>query len=290
MQSLFQTRAGEEARLQLYVDDPIIALRGAEARRRRLASKFVAVFLVLGFPLAFSKAQRGQCVVWIGVTFEVRKWEIECRIPYGKLQELEEMILGLLKSNVAPVKAVRSLGGNATNISTIIYVWRPFLRQIWTAIAAFEAGETGSAPRQCLWTKQILVALHWLLAFIRGQQGVVCRIFNFNCCYGLTAPVKITCDASVWGIGGWISFGDTPIGFFHDIISPDDAVVLGHERGEKEGQQAFEGLALLVAVRLWAPLWKSKRVHFTLRSDNVGALTIFSALKTSSEPMNLIAR
>ena len=66
--------------------------------------------------------------------------------------------------------------------------------------------------------------------------------------------------------------------------------MLRHERGEKEGQQAFEGLALFVAVRLRAPLWKAKRVHFSLRSDNIGALTMFAALKGSSEPMNLVAR
>ena len=45
-----------------------------------------------------------------------------------------------------------------------------------------------------------------------------------------------------------------------------------------------------MAVRLWAPLWKRQRVRLFLRSDNIGALTVFSALKSAGVAGNLIAR
>ena len=97
--------------------------------------------------------------------------------------------------------------------------------------------------------------------------------------------MEITTDASVWGIGGWISVGGKPTAYFSDFITHDDELVLGHKRGEHEGQQGFQALALLVAVRLWAPLWRTKRVCLALRNDNVGALTIFSSLKGKSVPI-----
>ena len=50
-------------------------------------------------------------------------------------------------------------------------------------------------------------------------------------------------------------------------------------RGTHEAQQAFEGLALLVALRAWAILWKRQRLCLHIRSDNIGALTLFAALK-----------
>ena len=66
--------------------------------------------------------------------------------------------------------------------------------------------------------------------------------------------------------------------------------MLGHKSGENEGQQGFEAMALLLAVRVWAPLWHSSRVTLSLRNDNVGALSVFSSLKGKSVPMNAVAR
>ena len=47
---------------------------------------------------------------------------------------------------------------------------------------------------------------------------------------------------------------------------------------------------MLVAVGLWSPLWRSRRVWLTLRSDNIGALSIFSAVRGRSTSLNLLAR
>ena len=80
------------------------------------------------------------------------------------------------------------------------------------------------------------------------------------------------------------------IAYFSIVITEHDEAVLGHKRGEHEGQQGFEALALLVAIRLWMALWRMKRVRLALRNDNVGALTMFTAPKGKSMPMNAVAR
>ena len=144
--------------------------------------------------------------------------------------------------------------------------------------------------KHCIWSKQILTTLAWLRAFIDHQTGTLTRVFTYNSQFGLVSPLEITCDASIWGIGGWLSVAGAPIAWFSDIITKDDEAVLPHKRGEHEGQQTFESLSLLVATRLWSPLWRQKRVRLCVRSDNRGALSVFSNLKSAGVGGTLIAR
>ena len=48
-------------------------------------------------------------------------------------------------------------------------------------------------------------------------------------------------------------------------------IILELKRGDPESQQGFEAIALLIAVRLWLPFWKSKRFSLALGNDNIGA-------------------
>ena len=160
LQSLFVTSTGQEARLQVYVDDPLLAVRGSQDRRRLLAARFIAGFLILGARLAFPKAQLGARVAWIGVQLHVRRGAVEAAILEEKLQALLEIIVAMLANNVVPIKDVRSLAGKGSNISTVVYMWRPFLAQLWASLSTTQT----NAPENCVWTRQIEVCLHWLLA------------------------------------------------------------------------------------------------------------------------------
>ena len=76
-----------------------------------MAVKFVSSFLILGFQMAFSKAQMNHTVIWIGVEIQVKPWEILITLPLSKLQELEQIILDMLLHNVVTVKSLRSFAG-----------------------------------------------------------------------------------------------------------------------------------------------------------------------------------
>ena len=80
------------------------------------------------------------------------------------------------------------------------------------------------------------------------------------------------------------------IAYFSETVSKDDEIILELKRGEPESHQGFEAIALLIAVRLWLPCWKSKRFSLAIRNDNIGALTICSSLKGKSGPMKAVAR
>lgn len=163
------------------------------------------------------------------------------------------------------------------------------MSQLWAALSIRPATKT-KAPKNCVWTRQIRPSLAWIQAFLRKERGTISRVFTYEACRGLAAPVQITTDASVWGVGGWLSLAGRPIAYFSDDITPQDEQSLGHARGDHHGQQGFEALALLIAVRIWAPVWKSSRGTLALRSDNMGALSVFSACKGKEGPMNLVAR
>ena len=130
----------------------------------------------------------------------------------------------------------------------------------------------------------------WIKAFILGQSGTVKRVFTYNSCFGLVLPLIVTCDASIYGIGAWIAVGDRPIAYFADDITEVDAEHLGHAANDQSGQSTFEAFALLVASRVWSHLWRQRRVRLSLRSDNLGALAVFSAIKGAAGGMNLVAR
>ena len=91
-------------------------------------------------------------------------------------------------------------------------------------------------------------------------------------------------------MGAWISVNGKAIAYFSETVSRDDKFLLELKRGEPESQQVFEAIALLIAVRLWLPFWKSKRFPLSIRNVNIGALTICSSLKGKSGPMNAVAR
>ena len=134
VQSLYYTDAGFEGHLQVYVDDPLLAVKGGSDGRRLLAARFIAAFTVLGVRLAYPKAQFGFTVTWIGVQLTVKADAVEARIPLDKLQDLLQLIRALQTSNVAAIKDVGSLAGKATNIATLLYQWRPFLSQLWASL------------------------------------------------------------------------------------------------------------------------------------------------------------
>ena len=77
--------------------------------------------------MAFPKAQMGALVSWIGVDLRIQPLAVEASIPEEKLKSLLAIIQGMASSNVLPVKELRSFAGKATNISTLLYMWRPFL-------------------------------------------------------------------------------------------------------------------------------------------------------------------
>ena len=286
IQGLYHTPHGEESRLQTYVDDPILAIKGLKSRQARLAVRFCVALLLLGLNVAFNKAQLAHKVVWIGISFRVHRTLVEASIPEDKLMDIRAIITDVQRHNVISIKALRQLSGKCMNVASLLHVWRPFLHQFWAALSHIE----GNAPTKCIWTKQIRHTLQWLFDFIAGNSGTAVRLFHHHTYFGDATRVTITTDASPWGLGGTLSISGKLVAYFLSPITTTDCATLERERGSCKSQQAFEALALLVALRLWLPHIRCTRSVLALRTDNVGALTVMSSLKGKGNALSLIAR
>eukprot|EP00971_Amphidinium_carterae_P031489 620032-Amphidinium_carterae.1 len=104
----------------------------------------------------------------------------------------------------------------------------------------------------------------------------------------MTGLVEAYFDASPWGYGGFVAFRGVPIGWFAEEVTAEDEAFPGVIRGDCRTQGLAEALAVLVGIRLWTPVWRSKPLVVQLRSDSMTALAALGKLKTRSSKINAI--
>jgi hypothetical protein len=242
----------------------------------------------LGFPLSFKKGQRGPEVVWIGGTLKISREAVEASIKKSILDDLKDQVSEILKSNVCPKKFLRSFTGRCNHVATLLWPWRPFLQHLWAAVSSEQSG----APRNCIWFKQIAVSIHWINAFLEGSAGSLHRSFSLDSYLGAGVFVEVTLDASPWGLGGILFENGEAVGWFSSPLLAFDFKFFNFEKGSPNGQQVWEALAALVALRLWKSRWKGQRIRLTVRGDSVAMLTLILKYKApaKSRAMGIIAR
>lgn len=276
----------EEARIQTYVDDPLVAVRGKPERVKRIATLVMISWSLMGFPLAFQKATLGTKLTWIGVELSINADGIQAVVPEEKVMELSHILGTMLKENVISKKLMRTAVGKAMSIASVIYCWRPFLQELYVALHT----EDTHAPKGCIWTKQVRHTLLWLLAFLKDEMAGIRRQFTTRRIANKLPLVTITWDASPFGMGGTLQMNGIIVEYFAIPIDANDEQSLETARGIHEGQQVWGALAGLIALRLWSVHWHGQRARLQIRSDNIGALTMLTKLRGGSRPLTIIAR
>ena len=281
-------------RLQLYVDDPCIAVAGSKAQRDKLIAATILLWTTLGIRLAFKKAARGTEVTWIGGTLTMqRQGNKEARLIVRAKQEIVEEVKNKtqehFQTNVVPKKELLSYVGKLNHIAGIVEFLRPFMTDLYGVI---HSTNNTSAPKNCFWAKQWQHVTTWLLAFFRNEAETIQRVYRVQTYFGHGLQIRMVTDASPWGLGGYLLVNTTPLAYFTSAITELDEQILGVEVGRPEGQQVLEALAVLVALKLWRKYWQQNGVHLHIRSDSVSTLTLLVKLraKVSSPGMGLIAR
>ena len=97
-------------------------------------------------------------------------------------------------------------------------------------------------------------------------------------------------DASPWGLGAVLSKPDGTMLYIADAITSEDIAIFGYELGDPAGQQTWEALIILVALRCWSKLWNHRRVALEVKSDSVSALTATLLLRARGPGPSLVAR
>ena len=276
----------QDARLQVYIDDPWSVARSTKSQIDRLFAIILLTWELIGFPVASHKATRGSRIKWIGMLICINFDSVSITIPEEKILELERLCLDFLESNVVPKRKLRTFIGKAMSIASVIYTWRPFLSQLHAALHTFTES---NAPFTCVWTKQIESSLLWFMALFDSLKQHLVRTWTVDAFQGWGSQVCIIWDASPYGFGAFLVIDDVIVEYFHDVPHAFEVELLNLQVGDSESQQALECLGGLVALRTWSPYWMTKRVVLSLRSDNIGALVLLGRLKTSSLRNSILA-
>jgi len=275
-------------RIETYVDDPLIMVRGTIAMRKRILVRVILIWLAIGHRLAWHKGQLGSKVTWISVTYACSRTTIVASIKQELLDDISALCHNIARANVHSLRELRTLVGKCVHAASLLYVWRPFVRLLWGPL--LKDAPTDAVPTGCYWTKRISVSVHWILAFLGRSQGTVSRSFDLRTYLGAGVRLSITVDASPHGLGGVLTQENDIVEYFSCGISDTDLEIHSLERGSHRGQQCLEGLATLVALRVWAHHWREKRMLLRVRGDSITALTMLLEMRASGPTMGLIAR
>ena len=246
----------------------------------------ILIWLILGWSLSYHKAQLGKSVGWIGYKLEIGENHVIAKIKEEFMKEFHDLTVELLAKPKLTLDALRSYAGKANHVAALIYQWRPFLDQIWAALSIKKVGTT--APVGAVWTKQVSYSLNWHLTFLRGSPGELVRSWRVDFFSHRGVEVIMILDASPFALGGILIEDGCVVSWFASELSNHDETIHKQQRGQAEGQQTWEALCVLVAVRCWASRWMDKRVSINMKSDNMAALSLAARLK--SKVSSLIAK
>ena len=245
---LHMKRHKQDARVQVYTDDPWIIAKGTPTQVNRIFSIVLLTWCLFGFPVATHR---------IGMYISLFPGRVEVSIPPDKVDELERMTLDFLKSNVVSVKALRTYVGKAMSIASVIFTWRPFLNQIFAAI---HSDGDSTASNGCIWLRQIEHSLLWFKAFFTSLKHHLVRTWPLDGFLNAGPHVVIIWDASPFGIGAVLCINGAIVEYLHDTPSSFESDLLRLVRGDSESQQVMECLAGLVALRTWAHFCKKRKI------------------------------
>jgi len=249
----------------------------------------VLLWRLLGFPLSWRKGSRGRIVSWIGGQFTLKAGGagVVVRIVQDLFDEAKDLVHALLATNVIPLRKLSSAVGKLSNIANLLTVWRPFLAPMY---AALHGPRPAGCPPGCIWSQQIAMPLRWFRSFFALSGGFVERDFDVRCFLSVDVVVQIVLDASPWGLGGVLLINGECSEFFSSGLTELDESLFGLPRGSPDGQQVWECLAALVALRLWRQIWGRQALTLRVRGDSMTMLSLIINLRPPTPQLGLIGR
>jgi hypothetical protein len=302
LQSLFHS---SEARLQIYLDDPLWLLTGPKWRRDRALALILFTLRALGINVAWHKGERGSNVNWIGVNFQL-DWASSMmllRLPEKMMAEILQETKDLMANSMVPVGRLRRFTGRMTWAAGVLLRARwtvAILYAVMTSYAADwkEGKEESRAARRkdkrpkkgLIPTKLIMLALVWIEKLCLAQALEPVRRLRLQ---APTLQWTVVTDASPWGLGAILAYTQED-GTFHIVegfespVTQADADFLGFDLHQASSQAIVEALAVLVAFKHWGKRFVNNKLSLELRSDSTAALAMTSKLASSSPSINFL--
>ena len=286
------------ARLQLYVDDPILALCSPNrTARRRGADLVLWWWLVLGVPLSWPKGRWHEGATshaWIGVIFTANKGEAVMTLPPEFVNELVNLLQPLLKPiGHISERALLTMVGKCNRVAQIVPEARPFVGALYAALTGAQRSRTAGhkeAPPGRLPIRRFTVAARWMVQVLSASGAVFPLERRVQAGGPAAVPTShwvAQFDASPWGGGAILRQGNDIREFWTTAWDQRDFAHLDVRIGEPSAQCFLEFLALFVCLELWADRFSGERLQVV--GDNIGALEAALQLKGAG-PMLAISR
>lgn len=262
-----------ELEMQMYVDDPLLALLGAsEHEREDLLFLLLLWWRVLGVPLQLPKGTLGDAADWIGGTLSVAAGQGSVTVQRARITGVCDDILRMLGRPWSPRDEVRSLAGKLSSVASVVPYASAFLGSLFAA--AYSSSERVFAAQ----IRDDLEWLLWMLSECNLEQGLHRPVALADL---RRDGVHIETDASPEGIGAILFVGGKPVEFFAEPLGPGDLALFAapEDAAESRGQQVFELLAVVCAARVWRARFANGAVPVGLRSDNGTVLAAIRSMR-----------
>ena len=280
-------------RAQIYVDDPAMVVEGSKEEAISALTNILLWAGVLGFPLKLSKAEGGKTIRWIGAVVKLHddRKEVEVTIPLERKKKLLGAVREVASKPIVSRKALASLAGGLSFVAGLVPHLRPFLDSFWAALSGPSRGgitNDGASVHsgRLIHVRRIERALQWVAALLDEEEVPLVRIFKVA---HPEVTAEITTDASPWGLGGVLRLNGKIAGAFAEPLSAEVLNKFNAVKGDPKHTTLWEGLALLVAFRLWLPGLGFGAV-VRVKSDSLSSLLMLSKGKAKSLELNCIAR
>ena len=278
------------ARLQCFVDDPLLALGGSRNVRDCTASFVLLLWTCLGFTLSWAKGQRGTSIDWIGASLTYYQERgtiagVEVNISAEKREKLERAARELFSNVFINRQALREFAGLCSWVASVVPALRAFVAMFWAAATSRPARTESDTS---LHGGRVTLALRWVIAFCELRHLEIPRRFP------LLDPgpgPRITFDASLTGGGATFEVlrpGSTwhLVEYLSSVWSEEDRTLLGTTAGDPAAQALWEAYALLVAVCTWEYRIRQSLGRLTLRGEAGGVLQAVACNRARDPRLN----
>ena len=271
----------EKSRLQLYVDDPILSLRGTTEEIEAEMSRVTLLWSLLGLKIAFHKGTRGAVSEWVGAKIEVDNVanSLEISVPAEKIEEWLKLARSLKTEPLVSFKAVERFTGKMAWAAGFVLQLRPFVRMLHAAM-------TTSPDRDKIYFRQVKPALEWLEAYLLEQRGGVRKLTVAH--ERRVCRLDFYVDASPSGGGAVRLEGGRPVETFALTWTAEDEKVLGAKVGDPGSQALWEAYMMLRC--LWHWMDGTSQGFIRIRGDAQGVLSAFVKRSAASPLLNLIVK
>ena len=238
-----------QGRLQLYVDDPAITLKGTLPQQQTAVDLLTLWWLILGVSLSWDKGSftSGHAAHdWIGVKFWPHAPDTSTiSVPTQFLEGLLEIARKFIDPSpkTATLKDAHALCGKAGRLAQVNPAVTPFVQQLFAALSAclrpHHLGLREAPPRRVA-KKRFRLAAGWLVRLLHGHAFPLEHTIHIQ-------PVRIDrhvrrveFDASPWG-GAFV------------LLENDDVVEWGATRWN---ETYVSHLGVASSIPKWQSFWE----------------------------------